>query len=251
MELIEFVRRNKLEKCPWSRERAQHIDDWGMALAVKGGFRFERGDFGEPGSGINEGLYAAAILEGNMSAVHAMEYAAKRKPFITRDIRPSSEGPQMAHMAGQKDQGRLAVGFSFRWDGRWVKVTSFAYDSSYLVACAYPENNYHNVPACDTCGQRRYDLCAPKANKPDKVYKITVEDLKAGRAAWRKKHPKCKLCLKPAPEGQEICGREHQCERWNCKKVIRSLTEGKRVSMWDGSPKRLLCNECAAREGGA
>jgi len=250
MELIQLVKKNKMEKCPWSREKAQHINDWAWAMAVKGGFRFDLEDFGKPGSGIDEGLYAAAILEGNTSAIKAMEYTAKRKPFITRDLRPNADGPRIVRMAGQKQEGRLAVGFQFRWDDRYVTVTSFANDSSYLVACAYGKGHYDNIPTCKACGQKRYDLHEVKDNKPEKVYKITVEDLKAGRAAYRKKHPKCKLCLKPASEGQEICDCEHTCERYGCHKPIRSLTEGKRVSMGDGSPKWLLCTECAAREEG-
>lgn len=186
-----------------------------------------------------------------MSAVMAMEYAAERKPFIARDVRPENNGRRMAHMAGTREEGRLSVGCWFSWDDREVKVTSFAENSSYLVACAYRDGYYDNLPTCEACGQRRYDLHVSKANKPEHVYKITAEDLRAGRAAYRKKYPKCKLCLKPAPEGKEVCEREHRCQKYGCHKPIPSTAEGRRVSMGDGQPKWLLCNICAdAHEDG-
>jgi hypothetical protein len=245
MKLIEFVHANKMKKLPWSRERAEHIDAWALELAVRGGFEFLQGDFGEPTSYMNEGLYAAAILEGNMSAIKAMEYAANRKPFIARNVTPSSEGRQMAHMAGTRDECRLAVGFSFVWDGRSVTVTSFAKDSSYVRACAYPGNAWHNVPTCETCGQKRYDLYKSTANKPERVYKITVDELREGRADHRKKHPKCKLCLKPIEEGKEVCGEEHRCGEFSCRNKIKSTADGKRVpNPWGIRKQVLMCNEC-------
>jgi hypothetical protein len=244
--LIEFVREHKMEKGPWSCERANRINDRAVELAVRGGFRFEEGDFGEPGSGIDEGLYAAAIQEGNTSAIAALEYAARRKPFITSNVNPAgNSGPQVAHRVGDRQTCRLAVGFTFRWDDRLVRVTSFAPDSSYLVACAYPDGAYQTLPTCVACCQTRYDLYNREDNKPDRIYKITVADLLTGRASERKKHPKCPLCLKPMEEGQEICDREHRCGRWHCGKPIQSATDGRRVSMQDGRPKWLLCNKCA------
>jgi hypothetical protein len=241
-QLIEFVREHKMEKCPWSRERVGRINDWGVELAVRGGFRFENGDFGEPGSYINEDLYAAAIVEENTSAIQALEYTGKRAPFIAMDVTPASNGPHMAHVVGQRRRCRLAVGFSFLWEGKRVKVTSFGNDSSYLVACSYPP--YVPPERCGECGR---DKCThdPKAYKPERIYKITVADLRAGRALERKKNPKCPLCLKTMAPGHEICDGKHECERHNCHKPILSAKEGKRVSMQDWRPKWLLCNKCA------
>ncbi len=243
MQLIEFVKYHKMKKCPWSRQKSGNISDWAWQLAVKGGFEFYKGDFGEPGSWIGEGLYAAAILEQNMTAVHAMEYAANRKPFIALEIEPHADGPMMAHMAGSRHEGRLAVGFQFWWQGKRVTVTSFAKDSSHVVACSYPEGGYHNLPHCDACGQPRYDLRKPGPDKPDHIYKITPEELRAGRAAERKKHPKCKLCLAPIAEGKEICDEPHECIE--CHGPVKTAKDGKRTTLngryRDG---QVVCNTC-------
>lgn len=249
MQLIEFVCEHKMEKCPWSRERSDRITQEVWQLAVRGGFRFENGDFGEPGTYIDEGLYAAAILEGNTSAITAMEYTAKRKPFIARNVTPLDTGRRMAHMAGPRDECRLAAGFSFVWDGRRVKVTSFAKDSSYIVACAYPNGSYHNVPICDTCGQKRYDEYDSKANRPERVYKITVDELRAGRAEHRKKHPKCKLCLLPTQEGREICDDAHTC--CECHAEVKTAKDGKRTTLSGRySQGYVVCNTCVKKYAG-
>jgi len=248
MQLIKFVSDHKMTKCAWSRERAQHIDDWAWELAIRGGFEFHRTDFGEPKGGIGEAWYAAAIEEGNMSAVLAMEHTAQRKPFIALEVATKGGDRRMAHMAGTQQEGRLSVGARFRWDGKWVTVTSFAGDNSYVVACSYPVGTYQNLPNCKSCGQPRYDQHQKKPDKPDHIYKITVEELRAGRTLERKKHPKCKLCLKPIAEGKEICGEEHPCSEWLCKKIIGSLAEGKRISCDWSREKVLLCNECIAKK---
>lgn len=243
MQLISLVNEHKMAKCPWSGERARHIDDWAWELAVRGGFEFSLTDLGEPTGDMNEGLYAAAIEEENASAVRMMEYHAKRQPFIALDVKPARGERRMAHMAGRRTECRLAVGSRFRWDGKFVKVTSFATDSSYVVACSYPATSYANLPKCESCGQTRYDLHNTKAEKPERIYKITVEELRAGRALERKRHPKCKLCLRPIAEGEKICDSEHICVE--CHAPVKTAADGKRTTL-DGSYGcgMVVCNDC-------
>ena len=126
-------------------------------LAVNSGMHFAKDDFerfisefrGGYWIGANhEGMYAAAVKVGNISACHAYEHWQQRKPFI---------------FAGS----RMFVGRDFHWEGRRVHCTSISPDAFIAVAPKGWEDG-----AAD-----RFN------NKPDKRFRITRDQIKGARNA--------------------------------------------------------------------
>lgn len=150
--LLKIVEMHEQAATRFSSERGEHAMMQAMSLAVHSGMQFDLDDFQEAArlkllvlqENTAERLYAAAIVEGNISACRAWEQWRKRKPFMFVDVDPSKYIFTWAHMRSSKSRDRLAVGSSFFWpvDGHGkpqsrVYVTSFADDGESLVACMY------------------------------------------------------------------------------------------------------------------
>jgi len=121
--------------------------DRGNALLEAGDFAAAMNEFragywfGETGG---EALYSLAVQTGNLSAAQDFEAWQGRPPFIADDVDPGCNR-SFAHVTGRRRRGRLAVGFSFPWQGHNVTVTSFSSDGRYLTACAYAKGDRRKV----------------------------------------------------------------------------------------------------------
>lgn len=168
-QLLSLVWGQSLKATGHSWERLNHSMYAAMQLAINAGMPFEADDFsaamnefragywfGETGG---ESLYTLAVQTGNLSAAQAYEAWKGRPPFIVDDVDPGWNR-SFAHTTGKRARGRVAVGFSFPWQGHDVTVTSFSDDGRYLTACAY------------TKGDRR---------KVTRRFKITIAGIRADR----------------------------------------------------------------------
>ena len=153
-QLLATVWNHSLKGTGHSWERLNHSMYAAMKLAINAGMRFEPGDFaaamnefrasywfGETGG---EALYSLAVQTGNLSAAQDFETWQGRPPFIADDVDPGCNR-SFAHVTGSRKRGRLAVGFSFPWQGHNVAVTSFSSDGRYLTACAYAKGDRRKV----------------------------------------------------------------------------------------------------------
>ncbi len=186
MELIRLVWNGSLRVRAWSWEVLNQSMRSAVKLAIRSGMELNADDWramheelragrwmGDP-----EGLYALAVACGNSSAIASFEAWKGRKPFIADGV---SDDRGLARGIIRRKRGRLAVGFWFDWDGRPVKVTSFAEDGSHLVACCYgkrPES-----PTCPTCRQTDWRKVEHSRETPERVYRITIADIRTARKA--------------------------------------------------------------------
>lgn len=135
-----------------SRLRGIHARDEIVMYAVKYGLQFFEDDFSKltyPG----EGAYAIACGSErefeNRSACLAIEKYLERKPFLLRD--PDNKTPT-----------RMYYGRWFKWfGGDYLTCTSFNDKKKYFTACRYKNNR-----------------CREYNEHPDRVFKITHEDIK-------------------------------------------------------------------------
>ena len=156
IQLLRLLWRHEGHQMGHSWERINATMRNGLGLAIRSGLEFARGDFAvisdafNPGCWLNgERMYSVACLGEhgpNRSAAISFERWKGRKPFIL-------------------DGHRLAVGSKFDWYDDRVTVTSFADDSSYLVACSY---KYTESNTGDTYARRKV------AHR----YKIAIADLR-------------------------------------------------------------------------
>ena len=201
--LLDLVWENANEAVSHSWERLNHAMRGALELAIGAGFTFESGDiayiFQNYRSGYwlgdsDEWIYCKAIMAGNMTAIKSYEAAKGREPFITEGVDLNGGSNSYQHGGGGTRQGgRLAVGFSFNWEGQAVKVTSFAADQSYIVACSYK-----TVTAATGLGRRGY-----KTEKVSKRFKITREELLRGRAYERERRALLERIRQASPEANE------------------------------------------------
>ena len=91
---------------------------------------------------LGESLYASAVQSENLSACLSFEAWKDRKPYFL-------------------ENKRIYVGRKFKWKGKLVTCTSFAQDSSYLIACSYETVGPVGTPT----------------KKVDKRFTIKYEDL--------------------------------------------------------------------------
>ncbi|MCK4624345.1 MAG: hypothetical protein KAV00_03470 [Phycisphaerae bacterium] len=180
IQLLDIVWKNSVAVTGFSWDRLNRSMASALSLAIDSGMRFDPGDFaailkkyrmnrwcGMDG-GLAEGFYMLAVVTDNISAAQSFEAWKGRKPFIADGVDP----PEWQHRvprAWLRKRGRLAVGFTFGWNGEMVTVTTFAKDGSHLVACSY-----HPQTEKD-----------PYANKIKHRYKITIKDIREERAARR------------------------------------------------------------------
>jgi len=163
-----------------SWERLNNAMRGALKMAVGAGFEFKLNDIthvirnyrssywiGES----DEWVYADAISVDNTSAIKSYEHCRKREPFIAENVNRNGccRSLYMHGGGGVCQKSRLAVGFSFTWNGQTVKVTSFADDQLSLTACSYKDtgNDYER--------------------KIDKRYTITRAELLEGRAMDRER----------------------------------------------------------------
>lgn len=135
-----------------------------LETAVVGGMPFDTGDIGFiyenmrggywfggiNGHSIGEWIYSLAIESRNASAYRSYEAWMNRKPFI---------------VLGK----RLAVGIEFDWYLDRLRVTSFAEDQSYVVACKYAHEQVD--------GYWREKL--------ERVVKISHQDIREYQRRWK------------------------------------------------------------------
>ncbi len=195
LTLLQQVWDHCCHATPFAWERLNHAMSNALSLAIGSGLEFAEDDFkyiasvfrfgywgGVMGQhGLGEGFYSQAILEDNLSACHAFEKWQNRPAFIMDHVYPRGASRQYAHNVGCRKRGRVGVGFEFLWKGEQVKVTSFANDGSYLVACTYKKDPIEEKP-CESCGHRDYHYWREKI---DRRFKITVEDIRAERKRLR------------------------------------------------------------------
>jgi hypothetical protein len=176
-----------------SWDRVNHSMHHALCLAIGSGMRFGPDDFAEierryrfgywghedPG-GFAEGFYTLAVVEGNLSAARAFEKWKGRPPFIWDAVLLPRAG-HYTKSGGWREVARLTVRSEFAWQGQRVKVTSFAADGRYLVACSYRKDSVQEEP-CASCGHRTYHY---RREKIDKRYKITTVDLRRQRQQHR------------------------------------------------------------------
>ena len=137
-----------------------------VRTAIEGGLEFSEGDFTHifdnmrggrwfivDGHSRGEWMYRLACEENrNPSAWRSFEAWKGRKPFIV-------------------DGQRLYVGLWFEWQLQRVRVTSFAEDQSYVVACSYR-----------TVRQQEGTRFEHATDEVVKIHKITHADI----YAWNK-----------------------------------------------------------------
>ena len=156
-----------------------------LSLAIQSGCEFDVGDFAKLGEGFTFGrwwwganiivgehceyFYGLAVAAGNLSAAKAIEAHKGRDPFIADEVRTDG---------GSRQRERLALGFSFPWQGEEVKVTSFSDDGTYLTACSYRphEDRYSNKVL------HRYTITAAdiRADRKDRKRRDALEKVARG-----------------------------------------------------------------------
>lgn len=123
-----------------------------------------------------EGLYAMAVQVENFSFIEAFEAYFSRQPFRADDVRLNSSAGHFVHRKDEtRKRSRLAVGFSFPWQGKEVTVTSFNDAEGYLTAVS--RKMVGEQAWCDTC----HNVKSWPVEKLDKTFRITRADLKAAR----------------------------------------------------------------------
>lgn len=179
IDLLDLVWSSANDSTGFSWERLNCAMHRALKLTIDSGFRFAENDLRYVGEHYSSGrwlgasiewIYAAAIAVENDSAIKAFEVWKNREPIIADNVDCYSRLSEGTH--GQsliRAKCRLFVGATFIWKGVRVEVTSFAGDSSYCTACSYkkpPKGSY--------------------ANKVDKRFKITRDDIIADRAERKK-----------------------------------------------------------------
>ncbi len=181
IQLLDLVWKNSVAVTGFSWDRLNRSMSSALSLVIDSGMRFDPGDFavilekyrmhcwcGMDG-GLAESFYTLAVITDNISAAQSFEAWKGRKPFIADHIEPPEWGHGVPR-AWSRKRGRLAVRFTFPWNGETVKVTTFAEDSSHLVACSYHPQTEK----------------APYATAKIKHrYKITIKDIRKSRAERR------------------------------------------------------------------
>ena len=149
LQLLTILWRGTNRATGHSWRRLNTSMDRGTRLAIEAGMRFKVDDFkyvsghfqwgwwAGNDSGFAEQYYTLAVQESNYSACVALEAYFGRKPFIAdyytrQELQWHHPSPYGGHI-----RGRLCVGAEFPWDGRQVKVTSFADKGKYLTAVTY------------------------------------------------------------------------------------------------------------------
>ncbi len=178
LDLLDLVWNHGEQATSHSWGRVNTSMQRALSLAIGCGMKFAPDDFaqiqrryrfhywgGNDAGGFAEGFYALAVAEGNVSACQAFEKWKGRAPFIADGVRPG-RSVQFAHRGGFREKQRLAVGSTFHWQGQEVKVTSFADDGSYVVACSYD----------DPDPTKSYEKA-----KIDRRYRISRRDLQQAR----------------------------------------------------------------------
>ncbi len=123
-----------------------------------------------------EGLYAMAVQVENASFIEAFESYFNRKPFRADGVRLNSSAGSFVHRGDEKRRrSRLALGFSFPWQGKTVTVTSFNDAEGYLTAVS--RKMVGESERCGECGLRKNW----PTEKLDKTFRINPSDLKAAR----------------------------------------------------------------------
>lgn len=149
----------------FSWERLNRSMHGAVILAIDSGMRFDKDDFSKISKDFRmgywadgEGIYSQAVKSGNISACQALETWFNRKPFIAKfpvDLRTYGIGRDAL-----RKEGRIAVGTRFRWDGEYVRVTSFANDGKSLTACAYKplgrENTEQVIDKIQARGSKKF-----------------------------------------------------------------------------------------------
>ena len=163
IQLLDLVWRYATTVTGRSRQKRDGAMGDALNLAIGSGMPFQTEDFTtlmnrysgryDPGpwSVDMEPRYASACWTRNTKAAQSFEHWKDRKPFITKGV-VGHNGPT---------QVRLAVGASFIYRGKKVKVTSFARGGGYLTACTYKVRTERYGP-----------------DKIDQRFKITHKDLK-------------------------------------------------------------------------
>lgn len=179
MRLLKDMWEGELRVKPFSEPRLRFAMHDVLALAVKAGLQFDKGDFSKLyenfhlGRGYyatgylsaDEHYYSLAVATQNTSACQAFEHTKNRKPFIINNVDTA-----YVHFAGHHNQrrprSRLSCGCKFSWNGEQVAVTSFSKDGTYLTACSYKPLEH------DERGFQKGTL------KVKHIYKLTHKDIK-------------------------------------------------------------------------
>lgn len=187
MQFLNAIWNGGQEPKPFSEPRLRAAMDDALELAIKAGLIFDLDDFSHlydnfhMGSGYyvdsylwcNEKYYTVAVANENISACQSFEKAVGRKPFITDNVALPNYH-YAGHFDGIKKRSRLTLGAEFQWSGEKVKVSSFAKDNSYVVACSYKSREKKApCPICHSGGWETGEL------KVKHLYKITHKDLRA------------------------------------------------------------------------
>ncbi len=167
-KMLTLVWRFSLQGKAHSWDVLNHSMRLALRLAISSGFEMKSMDWwaiynrfrGNYWMGVDaEWAYALAVQTNNVPAFTSYEDWAKRGPFIADDVEPGHCMDESR--CWNRQRGRLAVGFSFPWDGQRIHVTSFTQDGTHLIACSYSD---------------------PDARKIKKRYRITAKDIQAARA---------------------------------------------------------------------
>jgi hypothetical protein len=146
VQLMDLVWASALQGSPHSWERLNHSMRSALELSIGFGFAFAEGDVAHVLSHYRSGywigesdewIYSLAIAVENGTAVKSFEAYRTRTPFIADNVALSDNSGFSHGDRKSRSRERLAVGFSFPWQGVKVSVTSFAADSSHLIACSY------------------------------------------------------------------------------------------------------------------
>ena len=138
---------------PW--QRINYAMHHALDLAIRSGMKFVESDFayfaekfrwGYWAGSDREWIYTAAVLDGNASCVEAWEKHRKREPFRANDIRATNHRGfiHANHIARQRE--RLAVGFSFPYEGRRWFVTAFDDENGIVRGACYEHDHQTGAP---------------------------------------------------------------------------------------------------------
>lgn len=176
IKLLDLVWGQTNSAVSHSWERLNHSMRAALELTVGAGFSFHEDDmkaiatsqpyrFGYWSGESSEWIYALAVGVENTSAIASYEKWQGRKAFIMDDVRFQTNERYTHGGRMNRQKCRLVVGAEFDWKGQRVTVTSFAADQSYVTACSYKPREKGEY-----------------ANKIDKRFKITRDDILADRA---------------------------------------------------------------------
>lgn len=219
LQLLTIVWQGTNKATGHSWERLNRSMQGALSLAIDSGMKFGLDDFayidehfrpgwwmGNDGHMSGEGYYSQAITAGNMSAAVAFEKGKNRKPFITDNVTTGWHGPKTL------SRSRLAILFSFYWNGETVTVTSFSQDGTYLTACSYKDKKPGEH---ETKIKRRYKVTIKGLRDLRKeLKKIVVEQ----EALLKVKMPIAETAGMLARNNVTIGEAWKKIEEWNQKK---------------------------------